>query len=235
MTLKVSIDEKRKISELALEYQSHGYEVEFDATLPELPKSLKWFKPDLVARRGDETVILEVKSYAEISQNHKFAELVEYLNRLPGWRFEVVVVKPKTDRQRAKLELLNIKEINRLHSISAELTRTKNVSLGLIAIWISVEAMLRHLAKIGEVKLENQSTRYVLKKLLSYGLLSQKAYQSFNECLDYRNQLIHGYKPSQFDHAKVHALTQGIHGLTRALNKLARQKRILKSKKQLLQ
>src|SRR5882762_3250310 len=110
MTGSISLEHKKMLSKLATEYQSHGYEVEFNAMLPQLPMSLQKFRPDLVARRGDETVILEVKSYIEMSNDKQLGQLAKTINEIPGWRFEVVILKPKKEQPGTNPELLRVSD-----------------------------------------------------------------------------------------------------------------------------
>jgi uncharacterized protein YutE (UPF0331/DUF86 family) len=224
MTNVTSAEHNKKISQLAAEYQSHGYEIEYHASLPALPKSLEGFKPDLIARRGDETVVFEIKSHAEMSENRQFKELATYINSIPGWRLEVAVVKPKRSAQAEELELIDLKTINSYRGVSDQLISQKYYGLALIVLWTSVEAALRHLAKNSGIKLRNESTQYTLKKLFSYGLLSKKTFHSFEECLSYRNQLIHGYKSSESDVAQIEKMQQAVLGLIKEVDRLIRQK-----------
>ena len=219
MTGSILLEHKKMLSKLATEYQSHGYEVEFNASLPQLPKNLQKFRPDLVARRGDETVILEVKSYVEMSRDKQLAQLAKTINQIPGWRFEVVIIKPKKEQLGTNPELLQVSDLNNRSLIANKLMDRNEFDLALLIIWTNVEALLRHVANNEGIQLENQSTEYILKKFLSYGLLTQKVYQLFSKVLKYRNKLVHGYKVSHLHKSELNLIHKSVGGLVRALEK----------------
>lgn len=213
----ISLEQKKTLSKLAAKYRSDGYEVELNASVPQLTKSFHNFRADLVARRDDETVILEVKSYVEMSKDSHLARLAKTINGIPGWRFEVVVLKPKREAPGTNPELLNVKDLNNRTRIADKLGDRNEFDLAMLVIWTNVEALLRHVANIEGIKLENQSTEYILKKLLSYGLLTKKVYKLFSEGLKYRNKLVHGYKISSLHKSKLNVMADSIAALIKSL------------------
>lgn len=219
MTDSKSLEHKKMLSKLATEYQSHGYEVEFNAMLPQLPMNLQKFRPDLVARRGDETVILEVKSYIEMSNDKQLGQLAKTINEIPGWRFEVVILKPKKEQPGTNPELLRVSDINNRTLIASKLIDRNEFDLALLIIWTNVEALLRHVVNTEGIQLENQSTEYILKNLLSNGLLTQKDYQLLSEVVIYRNKLVHGYKILHLKKSQLNIIHKGVGGLLRALER----------------
>lgn len=50
------------IQALAARYRQEGFEVVAEPSASELPDALRPFRPDLLARRGDETVMVEIKT-----------------------------------------------------------------------------------------------------------------------------------------------------------------------------
>ena len=62
-TLTVNI-ERERLLKLAQEYQEKGYEVSLHPNFNELPEFLRAYRyrPDMIVRRGEESVIIEVKS-----------------------------------------------------------------------------------------------------------------------------------------------------------------------------
>ena len=53
--------EARRVQELAQEYQDRGYQVTVGPEPGQLPEPLARFRPDLVARKSDDAVVVEVK------------------------------------------------------------------------------------------------------------------------------------------------------------------------------
>lgn len=55
--------EREELLKIAEQYRNQGYEVVFQPSPEDLPDFLKNFRPDLLARRENEAVIVEVKSH----------------------------------------------------------------------------------------------------------------------------------------------------------------------------
>ena len=85
MQTSVASAATRRVEQIAQEYRDKGYEVLVEARAPQLPEPLARYRPDLVVRKGDEVVVIEVKS-REISGDPQLQELAEVVRRQPGWR-----------------------------------------------------------------------------------------------------------------------------------------------------
>lgn len=69
MAIQTANVERERLLQLAEEYRGQGYEVSFQPNPDDLPDFLKTYRPDLVARRGDEAVIIEVKSRSSLDSS----------------------------------------------------------------------------------------------------------------------------------------------------------------------
>ena len=70
------------------EYRNKGYTVFREAPL----EFMSDFVADLVARKDDETIVIEVSTRAGLALNSRISELVERLRTKPGWSFELLLV-----------------------------------------------------------------------------------------------------------------------------------------------
>ena len=59
-----------------------------------VPPFLEGFVPDLIARRPGESVVVEVKVGTGTSVAGHYQGLAEAVRNQPGWRFDLVVMKP---------------------------------------------------------------------------------------------------------------------------------------------
>jgi hypothetical protein len=84
--------EKQRARAIAEEYRSKGYEVIEEPSPAQLPDFLASYRPDLLAQRGDEAVIVEVKSRSSLAKDPQIRELARLLQTKPHWNFELVVV-----------------------------------------------------------------------------------------------------------------------------------------------
>ena len=59
--------EREQLLKLAENYRQKGYEIFLHPNLEDLPDFLKSYRPDLIVRRGEEAVVIEVKSRASLN------------------------------------------------------------------------------------------------------------------------------------------------------------------------
>ena len=59
--------ERLRMKEVAERYRSRGYDVLVEPSL-ELPDGMR-FRPDILARRGDETIVIEVRNATTIRES----------------------------------------------------------------------------------------------------------------------------------------------------------------------
>lgn len=97
------VAEKRLIQELAREYQDKGYEVAVEPEAKQLPAALADFRPDLLVRRGEDVIVVEVKGRGSLG-DPKLQELAKTVREQPGWRFELVLLKPKSESRSDAVE-----------------------------------------------------------------------------------------------------------------------------------
>src|SRR5437868_973710 len=96
------MDMEQRIQEVAQRYRDEGYTVIVRPRGESAPVFAKDHELDLVAQKGDEKVIVEVAlnrdSFAKKPQLQRLAEIT---NAQPGWRFDLVVLEPETQIDRA--------------------------------------------------------------------------------------------------------------------------------------
>jgi len=86
-------DKEQRLELLAREYQRRGYEAILHPTADDLPQALKGFAVGLLAFKGAELIVADVRTGDQLTLNgdadwHKIAERVELL----GASLELVVV-----------------------------------------------------------------------------------------------------------------------------------------------
>lgn len=86
--------EAREIRDLAKQFESEGYTVEVDPSPDQLPEALRGLRPDLIAERADQKVVVEVTTSPLEEKISRIASVVE---KLPGWRFDLIVVGEDID------------------------------------------------------------------------------------------------------------------------------------------
>jgi hypothetical protein len=204
-------DLTRKIAE---DYRAKGYDVIVRPRSQELPEPLANFRPDIVARKDGETVIVEVKSRQALRREPHLEPMVRAVQQVPGARFELVIAKPdiasplpeQTRPWRDGEAAAALDEATRLleagHPVAA-----------LLLGWAAAEAALRIVAAKENLKTERNDASYLLNRLVSDGALANRQYQSLRQALEMRNAVAHGLEPIGLKRSQVRALLRTVGGL----------------------
>jgi hypothetical protein len=82
--------QRQRLVSIASEYEGQGYEVKLQPAPDDLPDFLSALKPDLIATGKGETVVVDMKTRDELSNENSVAALEAALRNRPGWRFELI-------------------------------------------------------------------------------------------------------------------------------------------------
>jgi hypothetical protein len=140
--------EREKVLQLAAEYRKEGYEVFFHPSSDDLPDFLKGYRPDLVLKRGNESVIVEVRS--RFSLNSPSTQYLRYLAQVveehSDWRFELVMTNSEDIIDSPNIEgSLQQSEIETRLQAARQLVSQYPES-AILYSWSLVEATLRLVA-----------------------------------------------------------------------------------------
>lgn len=183
------------LQEIARDYQRRGYWVLQHPGQRELPAFLSDFRPDLVAYGSDEDVVVEVASRSALAKSADLIPLAEAVDARPGWRFELVVVGNRDTLVVGEdAEELDRREIrSRLAAVRYLLGSGQEEAASLLA-WSAAEAAMRVRARRERIALERDQPTFILKTLVSLGVVSREEYTLFQEGLRLRNLIVHGYR-----------------------------------------
>ena len=109
--------EQETLERVAQRYRDEGYQVVVRPAAEQIPPFIADFEPDLIAIRGNESVIVEIKvNRMDLSSDHQISHLAEIVNSRPGWRLDLVVLEPETTVERAGKKLLSLPTTSSLRS-----------------------------------------------------------------------------------------------------------------------
>jgi uncharacterized protein YutE (UPF0331/DUF86 family) len=191
---------RQKLQEIAAEYEAGGYEVLVEPRPEQLPEFLAGFRPDLVARGPNESVVVEVKVGTQTAASERFRELAETIQRQPGWRFSLVVIDPRSDEVAPPTQQLLARQeiVDRLGRAN-ELLKTGATDAAFLLMWVAVEALLRHIATREGLPLERVPSSSLMKELFSLGILSRSELEVAQRAFSVRNALVHGFATTWLD------------------------------------
>lgn len=194
--------ERRKIEQVAREYRTRGYEVIVSPPSRALPPFLQGFRPDMLAKRADENVLVEVKTSKSLRGYHRLRELADRAKEFGNWRVELIVTNPRGHWWKEwDSDWLNAKEAEKRLALVRRLLRDGETEVALIALWTVLEpAVRRRLASEGK-DADELTPMAAIKTLFSLGLVDRPTYDRLAESAELRNKAAHGYrirKPGRF-------------------------------------
>ena len=215
--------ERRRLQEAAREYKRQGYEVVLRPGRPQLPRALAHFEPDMVAYRGDEKVVVEVKAKTSLRESQDFAALASAVDAEPGWRLDLWVadsrntwpVDTKAEQltyQQIRERIADIRDLLASHPEGIERPLLEEAAT--VLAWATMEATLRQVADQQGIRLQQRNQpAAVLKQLYSLGILDRHLYASLQGALDIRNRIVHGYRTPDSPRHVVNTLLDQVEGL----------------------
>lgn len=188
---------ERKIKEIARQYSNNGFTVKIYPSGNDLPNFMHNYQPDILAKKDDEYVIIEVKTKGSTTDLAKFEMLANEVNTRPNWRFEVVFTNP----QETPINMLDESSISHDMINQRLIEARKLLELNLLdgaflLCWTALEAAIRQMLKLENDKLINKSPQSMIKNLYALGLINKIEYKSLDKYIHARNTLIHGFNYS---------------------------------------
>lgn len=199
MTTRIEL-EKQRAHEVAGEYRRKGYEVIEEPTRAQLPDFLAGYQPDLLARRGNEAVVVEVRARSSLGKAPQIVELARLLRERPGWRFDLVIVgEPGKLDLPDDTQLLGEEEASQRIAASDSLLDAGHHEAALALVWSALEATIRMLLEEEEPYLSLLDSAHILNHAVFHGILSRDDYNALMKVRKYRNTVVHGFETPDFD------------------------------------
>jgi REase_AHJR-like len=200
----VTSPERQRARALAEEYRRQGYEVIKEPSPAQLPDFLSGYYPDILVRRGDEAIVVAVKSRSSLAKDVQMRDLARLLQTKPDWSFELVVVG-EGERMSAPegARPFGRDDIIRGIEIAEDLLQSGFSEAALLLAWSTAEATVRLLSEGKGIVLDQLTPPYILKQAVMNGVIDRDDYNFLMNVINYRNALVHGFKTVDFDPALV--------------------------------
>lgn len=150
------------------------------------------YVPDLVLKRGEEILIIEIKSSVEHRTLEEVSQLKQIVESKPNWKFKMFVMP---DRKAASVPEDNLEDIKKLLSRAKQLNRSGELEAASVILWMVIEVALRTL-------LTNRQSRPNLgvsgmsmaRSLLDFGELDEDELRLIDRAWRTRNLSVHGFR-----------------------------------------
>ena len=183
---------------VAERYQREGYQVEIEPGSKAIPFDVGGYAPDLIARKGDLTLIVEIKTEAEKVSFDHLRSIVDEVKRHEGWRFVLVTSQdvpsldlPGEDEDQFSWENVahRVEDADRLSDLGEK-------EAAYLILWISFERMMRFQARRVALPVDRLAPSILIRQLYSQGELSMAQFDAALACEAVRNRTVHGFQAS---------------------------------------
>ncbi|MBV9880592.1 MAG: hypothetical protein JO180_08850 [Gemmatirosa sp.] len=182
------------VERVASNYRAWGYEIVFEPSAADLPRFLGDYRPDLLARKADEAVLIEVKDTASAETYARYQEIASRLREHRGWRLDLVVANPRDRLPGAGSHpVLSESDIHSRYREAEGLMASGHVSAAFLLAWAATEAALRLLAETSAIAVQRANTPTLLKQLVTEGVISREQYDALWSIYQRRNVVAHGF------------------------------------------
>ncbi len=176
-------EEQEFIQELTSNYKESGW----TALSPIDCRDELGFEPDLLLRRGDEVVVIEVKREGFVGT--KATKLIRNLvESKPGWKFELKFLPSSRKRSDHPVKVV---DINRRIKLSSELQRNGNYNEAFILLRTAMKAALRNVV-VSKEDTNMLASDSLFERAYEDGYISDGELRQLLHGLQARNLLVHG-------------------------------------------
>ena len=190
--MKNQLAELRALDRARAQYENEGFVVTMDERLP---SPFEGFVADAVARRGNETVIIEIRS-SDMSDNtrNRFGRLSSIVRAQEGWRVDVITFEPD-----AALPNPDAGDVVRRIE-EARLVSDLSPDAAVMLTWSAVEGALLELHSLQDVPRRSlPSSRRLIREMVIDGLLSDAQADGLDKLAQIRNYITHGLSAPSID------------------------------------
>lgn len=182
---------RHAVEAIATEYEKQGYDVLREPRVSDMPDVLRPFQPDIIAQKGDEKWVIEVKVPGHKRPESYSADLAEKAAQA-GWRFRFVIAGGPEDDLRS-YTMPDAADIEAAFEILAKLTAAGQGAASLLFAWSLFEAAARRRLLRDHQDPGRAVTPVGLAKVLvHFGHLDESELDRLREIANLRNQVAHG-------------------------------------------
>lgn len=183
--------ELQKIQSVANELTQQGYQVIIEPSKESLPFDLGNYKPDLIAQKGNQGVILAIKARKRYSID-RLQQVAENIATHAGWQFLLITPEDVTEDIAVKKDFPTWQELQTRLEKVAQLIEQNLLEPALVYLWGAIEVMLRKRAIQQNLPIDRFPINHLLNHSYSSGEISMHTFDIFKANLEKRNKVAHG-------------------------------------------
>lgn len=198
------------LERIAQQYRDNGYVVITHPEVDQLPGFARDFGVDILATRGDERVLVQVKQdRSALEADPQVPIRAGITNSQPGWRYDLVLLNadnPDARTIRGAAEPTD-EQMNLMLQRAEESRKIGVKEAALILLWGPLEAAMRRCTQqFGIAGRRVSAARAMLSQLYSSGMLSQEEFHRLEEAWKIRTELVHGFVVPSVDESVIQSM-----------------------------
>ena len=189
--------ERADVERVANDLRQRGYDVVTEPSISELPDFLREYRPDIIAKSADESLVVQVNDLRSSTEQGRARAIARLVANQPGWRF--LLVSPPSNPGavfQGDEPLLEPARVRDLLSEAQAVAKHGLSRAALVMAWAGLEAAMRVAAQRHEISVERSDSWTLMRELVSEGVLRRDSYQHLAELFRLRSALAHGMQPT---------------------------------------
>ncbi len=202
-----TMDFEHELEQVARQYRDEGYVVLLHPGADQLPAFAADFGVDLLAVRGEEKVLVQVKEdRASLEADPAIPRRAEIVSANPGWSYDLVLLHGQSPIERIARRFgePSLEQINLMLEEAQRASQAGALHAGFVLAWAGIEAALRRLAqKVGLQSKGEAQPGLLVRELYVTGNVSPEDYRFLEETHQRRTAIVHGLAPPNLDQGTV--------------------------------
>ena len=197
------------LERIAKRYKDEGFDVVVSPHADKVPPFAVGFELDLIAIRGNEGVVVEIKTNRfELARDPQITRLAQIVNAQPGWRLDLVVLEAESAVEKAAQEAAEPSDEELAQTLKAaeKLADEGYAPYACVVAWGTLEAAMRRIRNGADVY-RRASPAELMRALYGNGFLNREQFDRLRESYKIRSQVVHGLVPAQVDPELVRFVT----------------------------
>lgn len=192
--MSVSVEIMAEIH-IAKQYEADGYTVVPNPRNELIPFNLEGYTPDILATRGDEKILIEVKTSKSRVDAEKLFKISKIIQSHSGWKFLVVTINEDSISELKKnIPEFDIDKISHTLILVEENLKNSNLSVFLVPqIWVCYISILSMNLISEGVEISGLSGLSILNLAYSEGIIDYHELELSREFLNLRNFVCHNF------------------------------------------
>lgn len=188
----VSDSGQKSIEIMVQKLKGKGYEVVIEPSPAEIPFELPDYQPDLLATKGDENLIIEIKSKNFPRSIERYKAISDIISRQSNWRFMLSTIDDNYQDEGVQLTVeANTESVTKLLTKLELILDSESSNLALPYLWTAYISGMRIVGQRKGIPIDAVSDKSVLNYMYSLGEISNEEYSKALSYLSLRNAMVH--------------------------------------------